>query len=335
MMARTRFGLTGIGVAAGVILHASMGVAQAQAWTPDPGEATVSMGFQTAVVKRHYAITDRIDSGRITSNALVIDTSFGLTRKVAFDVALPYVAAKYTGERPHPSSLDNGAFHGGAQDFRLAFRYNLTSDRVVLTPFVAAILPSRNYEYYAHSAVGRNLRELQVGTYMAKMLDPVLPGAFVSARYGYSIVQKELDVSHNRSNLDLEVGYFITPALRAFTFGSGQLTHGGIDMPANWRVVFSPDQQLHHDQIIRHNFLNVGAGASVTVTDAMDVYASFMRTVAARNGHEIDRSLSVGVSFSVRRSRAMPSVTTASASAPSEARERSLVRCICQKGSGS
>ena len=84
-------------------------------------------------------------------------------------------------------------------------------------------------QQFAHSAPGRDLHELQVGAYWAKLLDRVLPGLFVTGRYSYGFTQRVLDISHNRSNVDLELGYFIKPEVRVFGLGSGQLTHGGID----------------------------------------------------------------------------------------------------------
>ena len=43
--------------------------------------------------------------------------------------------------------------------------------KAVLFTFAGTIMPSHDYIYYAHSAVGRDLRELQVGAYWAKLLD--------------------------------------------------------------------------------------------------------------------------------------------------------------------
>jgi len=52
---------------------------------------------------------------------------------------------------------------------------------------------------------------LQVGTFIAKLFTSGVPGMFVSSRIAYGFVEKVLDISHNRSMADLEVGYFVTP----------------------------------------------------------------------------------------------------------------------------
>ncbi|MBI1875545.1 MAG: hypothetical protein HYS05_16895 [Acidobacteria bacterium] len=43
-----------------------------------------------------------------------------------------------------------------------------------------------------------------------------MPGTFVQARYSYTFVERVIDIAHNRSNLDVEVGYFVNPSFRVF-----------------------------------------------------------------------------------------------------------------------
>jgi hypothetical protein len=296
----------------------------AQAWVPGEGEGTVSVLYQGANSLYHYKPTAKVDLGRIDSHALVLDTTYGLTDKIAVDVALPFVVSKYTGTQPHPTSLDDGNYHGTIQDVRLDLRYNMTRRRrMAFTPFVGTVMPSHDYEYYAHSAPGRRLRELQVGAYAAKLLDPILPGVFVQARYGYGFVERVLDISHNRSMADLEVGYFFTPSIRSFALLNGQYTHGGIDLPAVG--VLPPDIRPFHDQIDRVHFLNVGAGTAVSLTDKVDLFASALHNVAGRNGHALNLGVNAGLTWSFTRSAQR-------ASTVAQAHARSLVKCLCQKG---
>src|SRR5207245_3534701 len=97
------------------------------------------------------------------------------------------------------------------------------------------IPPSYAHRDYAPAAPRRHLREVQIETYVAKLLDPIVPGAFIQARLSYGFTQRVLDIGHNRSNADLEVGYFVNRTFRVFALGTGQLTHGGIDL------VYRPD----------------------------------------------------------------------------------------------
>ncbi len=132
-----------------------------------------------------------------------------------------------------------------------------------------------------------------------------------------------LDIPHNRSDFDLELGYFATPKLRLLALGSARLTHGGIDMPPNARVNLPAIQFLYHDQIQREQFLNLGGGAAFALNDRVDLFGSLIHTAAARNGHAIDRGLSLGLSWSFSTSRGKDRAI---------AREdRSLAKCLCEK----
>jgi len=329
-----------------VLLFATLGIAilttptiaSAQAWTPARGEGTLTVQFQDAFVKYHPFTTTPIDRGHIRSNGVVLDFTYGLTDKLALTIALPYVAAKYNGLYPHPTGIDNGQYHSTFQDFRFDVRYNLTRKSLVITPFAGTIVPSHGYTYFAHSAVGRDLRELQLGLYAAKMLDAVLPGLFVAGRYSYGFNERVLDIAHNQSNADLEVGYFLTPELRVLALGAGQVTHGGIDFPnpSVWGGLpggLPPLLFAHHDQIGRDNWLNVGVGAAYTLMPSVDLFGSVIHTVTGRNMHELEYGASFGVSWSlVRGNQGVRSSQVPTAQDRTQRRIRSLIRCVCQKG---
>jgi hypothetical protein len=304
----------------------------AQAWVPAKGEGAVAIAFQNMNVREHILTTTRVDVGHIDTYVLVADVTYGLTDKIAVDLALPFVTSKYTGNRPHPTALDNGRFHSTFADFRFAVRYNLTRDGAVITPFIGTTVPSHNYEFFAHSAPGEQLNELLVGAYVAKHFDRGIPGMFVSGRFAYAFAEKVLDISHNKSIADLEVGYFFTPAFRAFAMTNAQYTHGGIDLPVGGLAALPPAYRPVHDQIDRAHHLNLGAGAAYSLTDSVDVFGSFMQTVTGRNEHALNRGITVGASWSfTRNSRTSDTITANVPDTVTAKREGSLVRCICQK----
>jgi hypothetical protein len=305
--------------------------ARAQAWVPAKGEGAVSVAFQSMNVKNHLATTTSVDVGPIDTMVLLTDVTYGLTDRIAVDLALPVVASKYTGPRPHPGTdIDDGSYRTSATDLRFAVRYNVTRGGVVITPYAGSIVPSNDYAFYGHAAPGQRLREIQVGLYAAKLFDRGLPGLFVSGRYGYGFVEKVLDVSHNRSAGDLEVGYFFSSRFRAFTMVNAGYTHGGIDFPPNGLAGLPPEYRFNHDQIQKVHHLNMGGGAAYSITDSFDVFGSFSRLVAGRNGHALNRGITVGASWSFSRKKSGDGV--ASNAPPAEGRrEGSLIRCICQK----
>jgi hypothetical protein len=299
--------------------------AEAQAWVPLKGEGSVSVLFQDLFVKDHFFDRgQRLDNGHIDSNTLVFDVTYGLTDKLAVTLAVPVVRAQYSGNRPHPTAQDDTRAHTGFQDVRLALRYQLTNGPLTITPFVGTKVPSHDYEYFAHAAYGPRVRELEVGAYVGRVLDPALPSAFVQARYSYSFAEKIVGIDHDRSNLDLEVGYFLTPTVRVFTMGSGLKTHGGISVTeAGWRAL-PAFVARHHDRVGRIDLLDVGGGVQVSLTKSLDVFGSYMKSLAGRNTHALDRAITVGASWSF--GRGLRSLMMAD-----DDTEGSLIKCLCQK----
>jgi hypothetical protein len=309
--------------------------ARAQAWVPAQGEGAVSVAFQNMNVKSHLAGNTWIDVGRIDTNVLLADMTYGLTDKLAVDVALPFVTSKYTGNRPHPGTdIDDGQYRGSFTDVRFAVRYNLSREAAVVTPYIGTVVPSHEYASYGHASPGQDLRELQVGVYAAKLLDRAVPGLFISGRYGFGFVEEVSDISHNRSIADLEVGYFVTSALRTFVTAHGQYSHGGIDLPVSGLAGLPPEYRRIHDRIQRVHGLDLGAGAAYSLTDSVDIFGSFSRLVAGRNGHALNRGITVGASWGFSRKKTASEVVTAAVTAPptvTAKREGTLLRCICQK----
>jgi hypothetical protein len=310
--------------------------ARAQAFTPAQGEGAVSLLYQDQYFKYHMAPTTEVDAGQIYAKSMLLDVSYGLTDKIAIGVGLPWVFTRYTGPSPHPladgsgpNPIDDGSWHGTAQDFRFDIRYNVTrnllNSGVVVTPFVGSIMPSHDYPYFVHSGFGRDLREMQIGTSVAKLFEKGIPGLLIQGRYAYGFVEQVVDISHNRSLGSLEAAYFATPKLRLLGLSAGQITHGGIDFAGPPSIpLLTHDEYLHHDQIERDNMLSLGAGASYSLNETLDVYGSWMKTVAQRNGHLLDRGISLGVSWSFTTAHARKSVGTTA--------ENSLSRCLCEKG---
>jgi len=310
-----------------ILVALSGSQARAQAYLPAQGEGAVSVLFSDTFVRYHYLGATEVDRGRIQSETVLLDVTYGLTDKVAVSFGIPWVASRYDGVNPHPLAnltgvqpLDDGAYHNTFQDFRFDVRYNVVKAKgLAVTPFIGSIVPSHDYTTFAHAAPGRDLNELQIGVTVAKLLDSVVPGLLVQGSYSYGVVQQVLDIAHNRSNMSLEVGYFLTPKIRLLALSSGELTHGGIDAPPITNAILFPE----HDRITRDQFLNIGGGAAYSLNEKVDIFASLIHTVAARNVHAIDRGVSVGLSWSFSTPRARDRAIADA--------EHSLVKCLCEK----
>ena len=272
----------------------------AQAWLSPKGEGSISLGYQHIYIRNHaFSNGERLDVGRIHSHGLNLDVDYSLTDRLALTIGLPYIAAKYSGPKPHQLPIDGGTYQGTFQDFRINARYNVARGPAVITPFFGVGIPSHSYPYFAHSAVGRGLHEYRVGLNFARRLDPVLSNAYFQARYSYAFVERTLGIAPNRSDTEFQFGYFLTPRVSLLGLGSWHLTHSGI---AYTYQVFPADltaeQFLHHDQIGKSNILDVGGGAAFSLSPSLDMFASVMHTLRARNGHAHAAVVSVGLSWS-------------------------------------
>jgi hypothetical protein len=311
----------------------------AQAWLPSAGEGAVAVVFQDMVVKRHlYSDGSPIEVGEIDSHNMMLDLTYGVTDKVALNVSVPYVSARYTGRNAHPGSvLDDGAFHGTMQDFRINVRYGLKTGGTAIAPFADLIVPSHDYEYYGHAAPGRRLTELQLGLNIGHVVARGLPGLFMQGRYSYGFTQRSLGQYHDRSNLDAELGYFVHPRLRVLALTATQYTHGGVpfthafpgdlcglEKPTAAQLLSCP-LFTHHDRLAQANFIDVGFGTQVTLTRRLDVLASVTTTAVGRSVHALDHGISISVSWGLgKRGPAAPE-------GDSELTQ-SLPKCLCEKG---
>jgi hypothetical protein len=260
------------------------------------------LSYGNTLVQYHLA-SDGVgrDRGHMQTNFATMGLTYGVSDRLALSAGLPYVVSKYYGPAPHTLPTDNGDFHGTFSDYRIDVRYQALKAPLVLTPFVATIIPSHDYTYFAHSAVGRHVREYLLGTYFAKILDPVVPNTYVQGRYSYAFAQRILGVRHDRSDVDLAVGHFLTPSLDLRAIGSWAHTHGGIELPpagtpeadALRNSIYWP----HHDQLGRESYVDVGGGVGYVLTGSVDVFASYVTTVWGKNSHKIKHGFNVGFSW--------------------------------------
>jgi hypothetical protein len=313
---------------AGALLVAFPTLGWSQAWVPSKGEGSVSVLYQDLFVKNHLTATGvKQDRGRIDSNNLLVDFTYGITDRLAILLAAPYIRTRYTGAARHPGELDDGTPHSGFQDLRFGVRYNVFDGPVTITPFVGTSVPSHSYEYFAHAAFGPRVRELEVGTYIGRVVALGSRPAFVQARLAYGFLEEIAGIDRSRTSLDFEAGYFLSRSVRVFATSAGQKTHGGIDLPdAGWRAM-PPELQEHHDRIARIDVVDIGGGVQVTLPRSFEVFASFMKTISGENAHALARGITIGASWSF--GRGVPPLVAAAGNG-NEA-ERLLIRCLCQK----
>ena len=209
-----------------VLTLAAAGTASAQAWLPPKGEAAFSLGWSRTWADHHIGYDGVIASpGDMTWNNAVSDLSYGVTDRFAVRVNIPFVTSSYVGTRPHiprPGglTLDDGSWHSTFTDFRAEVRFKATTGALAVTPVVAIVFPSHWYESHGHSSFGNNSVEGQFGINVGRVLDPLLPNAYLQARYVYAVPEEYLGIRPTRSNVVFDLGYFVTGSLTVSTFGA-------------------------------------------------------------------------------------------------------------------
>ena len=278
----------------------------AQAWVPPRGEGSVSLVYQQVYVRDHvYSDGSREDLGHIRSHSTQLEIDYGVTDRLSITAGLPYVTSRYDGRRAHKfadgSSFD--PYNSGVQDLHFDARYSLAEVPVAFTPFIGVNLPTHDYPVFAHSAIGLGLKEVQVGTYAGMVRAPV----YFHVRYSYGRLERVLGRGRARSNIDAEMGWFISPRWRVFGFEAGQVSHGGLECvrgacPQTW----TQDEFHHHDQLQRTNLLDVGGGVALAITGTVELAGGIRSTVSARNAHADRYAATFGVSWNFRARPSRP-----------------------------
>lgn len=264
-----------------------------QAWIAPRGQTTISLTLERTEHEGHYLDNgDRLQKGGSHASALALDLDYSVTDRFAITAGIPYVSAK---NGPDPSlaclcrtGIDDGNYHSGWQDFRLGARYNIVTDPVVITPLFSLRIPSHHYATAFEAAIGRDLREMQTGVAVGRAFAPGDQIVSLSGQFTYTFVEKLLGVSTNRSNLDVDAGYFPVPALNLHAFVNGQNTRGGVttDFVLNFaNRDLHPELYQLHDGLLRDDYWQGGIGAGYAITDTTNIFASVATTIAGTNSH--------------------------------------------------
>ena len=279
-----------------LVASAPLKPTHAQAWLPLQGEGQITITYENLYVRDHFDYTGkRFDAGPIRTNTVVTTFEYGLTNKLTLDSELTHVTSKYegfVGPVPH-GPPDTGFYHPTFQDARIGIRYNVINRQLIVTPFIATVIPTHHYETRGHTAVGRDLHELQFGVNIGRDLEDILPRTYVQGRYSYAIAQHVAQLNLNRSNADWEFGYYVTPRFSLRFTGAWQHSYGGIRIPLDSAM---PDYHELHDRAAKSNFTRFGGGLSFSLTKFVDLHADFGNTARGTNTHAA-RGMSLGISW--------------------------------------
>ncbi len=275
-----------------------------QAWVLPEGQGAVSVVYHHVFVRDHlFAAGEPRDIGHIRSHVVTAEIDYGVRDRISVRALLPYVAAKYDGSSPHRHGgdsshgfhfIDDGTYHAGFQDVRAEVRYGAREFPAAFAPFVAVSVPTHDYEFFAHSAIGLKMAELQLGAYVGTLFGPFA----VQGRASYGIYERVAGRRRSRTNIDTEIGWSAARDVRVFAFQASQISHGGIEMPfAELRRLSAEPWWPHHDRLAQAHFVNAGGGVSVQISHSVAIHASVVTTVTGSNTHAATYAATVGTTW--------------------------------------
>jgi hypothetical protein len=292
---------------------------QGQAWVPEKAEGSFSTIYTYLAVKGHFSTDgNKLFVGAARDQSVTFDFEYGLTNKLALEFSIPIVAARYADVVPSSDFLrtefnqaiqilgpafyrspflDDLSYHAAVQDIRINLRYQVRASPLVLTPFFTFVTPSHSYPFVGEASPGRNLREYQFGVNVGRRLNPFLANAYSQGQFSFTVPEEAAGLRTYRTNLSLELGYFLTRSLTVRGLGSWQHTLVGLRFPQD---VTSPELALTHERLLKANYWHAGGGVSYSVTPKTVIFADVVTFLTGRDTH-FGSGISVGVSRSFQR----------------------------------
>jgi len=290
------------------------------AWIPLPGQVQLSVNYQFLRSNEHLTndsvlgpgrtpleqlfgmdfTSTGLDLGNVSSHVVVVDGDIGITNRLALSAGLAFVQAKYEQGGiggPENPAIDNGSYSGSFQDARIGARYLAIDGDWKVTPMVNAILPTNDYPTLGHAAIGRGLKELQLGASVGRLLNfGGQARAYVSGNYLYAWMENpSADIPIDRSNFQLDFGFFYR-SMTFQVFGLWQGMHGGIDWAQDLGPEASLAVQLAHDQGAATRDFHMGATMSYDVNEEAQLYVALNNTIWGANTHAA-KTLTFGMNF--------------------------------------
>lgn len=269
---------------------------RAQAWLSEKGTFSYTIGYGDVFNEMHYLPTGaEVDVGHTRIRSLALGLTYTFTDRFEVSAGIPLVSSEYHGHRPHvETTIDDSSYHTTLTDYTVELRFQALEAPVALAPYIAVSAPSHSYETLGHAAPGTGLMKYSAGFFAGLTLHPWVPRTYLHGRASYTYLEPVAGVDHARTNVDLELGYFVSPRFAVRALGSLQEAHGGIDVP----IPITHPLYQYHDQLGAESFLHVGAGVSFAFTEQVGVYATYLTSTRGRNGHKLEDGVSAGVSIS-------------------------------------
>ena len=274
-----------------------------QACGPRAGQAGVYLSYSYLDVGDHLFSVDtnskgdtlgfNRDLGDIRAQTVFLGADFGITDRLTARGDIAFVTARYKGPKPE-NEIDDGSWNGSFQNFNFGVRYRFLDSPFVVTPSFAVTIPSHSYDILGHAAIGRGLNEARLGAAVGWL---PLKNSYLQARYQYAFVEEiEIEgsenVNTNRSNVSLQVGYFLKTKWSFRAIGAYAHAHGGIV----WGVSITKENKHVHDQGSQTRAGSIGLGVAYAISPLVAVDIGGSKVLWGESTHD-GYSIALGTSW--------------------------------------
>lgn len=272
----------GSAIAFVLVLGSGRAALAQMAWVDAPGSLGVSVdyAYETSNKVLDELGTESEPVDPIQNHSVAFGAEYVPIDKLGIELTVPMTSVRYSGDPteggfPRHGRYDDGSFHTTLTDLRLIARYNVIGGQFAISPYLGVNYPLSDYETVGYAGVGRGLRQLPIGVAVGNFFTDSL---FVHGNYEFVLSEKydtgfeETEVSQNRSEASLLIGYLFTDRIQANIGGTFRMTHGGIPF-SDASMSESPVLFTFHDPLLAEMFFLAGGGASYQLTDTLRIDA--------------------------------------------------------------
>jgi hypothetical protein len=285
---------------------------RAQDVTRDPTErrGEIDITYQYSEEQNlHSSSLGVVNTPVVTTQSLDFNVRYALKKRWTIEGGLPLIGRKWGADGrlpedpigaahdprrfvpPHLEATftDDGRYHTYFEDWRLGGRYLLVRDPVIIEPYLMIGFPATDYPFLGSAAPGQHVWREEIGSTFAYR--PPFLNWFFSAEIGYQYVERTLDVNKDATRVDADIVYFVNPKVAVKLFVSSKNGHGIEPI----RSDLTSDIWYHHDQLVRHNYINAGLGTDLTLSRRNRVNVSWIQMVHAEDIFRLRGALSLSL----------------------------------------
>jgi hypothetical protein len=274
----------------------------------EKGDGSVRFEYQFVNTSAFDSSIGDIDIGETDAHVFMFAGDYALTDRWTISASLPWIKKRHQGALPHnpaleltaypeadQSLIDDGNFHSDWEDLYVTVSYAaLQGQRWSVYPFISVGVPTNDYPFYAHAAVGRNIWHVPIGA--AFNFTPYFSDFSFSGDAAYVFTEKSLGVDTSHWLINLAAAYYVTPGFAPKIFVS--IKHGtkGLDFPDDFDLNALNDKAFYyHDRTIKHNYVNGGIGFDWIMNDRYMLSGSALTMLNPDQVNIIDIGLSLGI----------------------------------------